>query len=255
MGLSQIPNTRGQISSAIDVLTIEYTQITEEIQAFEQFREKVSNTSTNIESKNSINNFRCQQKSTVEGTSKVRTAYRDTIMSVPHYEKEYGDTYLSSVSEELGPDLAIAITESSELTPISKSALINQIDNTIEGRKQLRKTVQSEQDSIESGYNDLYNIGEFIHQYPENKIFRLNNDQKTKFEAKLSNNIDDLDKISINRQQEINKIQKSAQTNQSHSDLYSYFYQSMSTNYPVLETIGKLGREIKKLERDICEKS
>ena len=248
MSLSQIPNTRGEISSAIDILIIEYNQITEEIQAFEHFREKVSNISTKIESRNSINNFSCQQKSTVEGTSKVRTAYRDSIMSVSHYEEEYGDTYLSSINEELGPDLATALTESSELTPISKSALINQIDNTIEGRKQLRKTVQSEQNSIESTYNELYDIGKFINQCSEYKISSLNNDQIVEFESTLSNNVEMLDEISVTRQQDLHKIQKSSQTNKASSDLHSYFYQSISTDYPVLETIGKLGRENNKLK-------
>jgi len=37
------------------------------------------------------------------GLVAVRDAYQETVMSVPHYEIEYDDTYQRSVAEECGP--------------------------------------------------------------------------------------------------------------------------------------------------------
>jgi hypothetical protein len=247
MSLSSIPNTRGQISSAIDILLTEYNQVTEEIRAFEQFKKRVLNISINTDSRNTVGRFRYERKPTAGGTNRVRTAYDETVMSVSHYDAEYGDTYASSVSEEFGPDIATALTESSELTPILKSALINQIENIIESRKELRKTIQLEQDSIKSAHEDLNDLAKMLCNYTKNEFSHMNYNQLSKYKNKTCKNKRVLDEVAIIRQQDINKIRKSMQTDRTTSDLYSYLYQSLSTTYPVLNIIGQLGRKYKKL--------
>lgn len=248
MSYSPVPNTKGQLLSAIDILSTEYNQITEEIQAFKNFKKKVENIAVNHDLNNSVDEFSYQKGSTVEGATKVRRAYEDTVMSVSHYSKEYGDTYTSSISEELGSDLAIAVKQSSELTSILKSALLTQIENTIESRKQLQNTVQIEQDSIESHHTDLYDVGEFIHECMEYQIQSSNIEQINEYKSRYSDIDEKLDNIAIIRQQDINKVNKLSQTSQTSSELYSYFYQSLSTDFPVLETIGQLGRKHKRLK-------
>ena len=248
MSYSPVPSTKGQLLSAIDIISIEYDQITEEIQAFKNFKKEVENIAVSHDLNNSVDKFGYQKGSTVEGATKVRRAYQDTVMSVSHYNKEYGDTYTSSISEELGSDLAIALKQSSELTSILKSALVTQIENTIESRKQLQNTVQIEQDSIESHHTDLYNVGEFIHECMEYQIQSSNIEQVNEYKRKSSNIDKKLDNIAIIRQQDINKVNKLSQTSQPSSELYSYFYQSLSTDFPVLETIGQLGRKHKRIK-------
>lgn len=251
MSLSAIPSTRGQISSAIDILLTEYNQVTEEIRAFEQFKKRVLNISINTDSRNSVGGFSYERKPTAAGTNRVRTAYCETVMSVSHYDAEYGDTYASSVSEEFGPDIATALTESSELTPILKSALINQIENIIESRKELRKTIQLEQDSIKSAHEDLNDLSKMLCNYAKNEFSNMNYNQLSEYKNKTCENKRVLDEVAIIRQQDINKIRKSMQTDRTTSDLYSYLYQSLSTTYPVLNIIGLLGREYKKLNLEI----
>jgi hypothetical protein len=248
MSYSPIPNTEGQISSAINVLSTEYDQITKEIRAFKNFKKKVENTVVSHDVNNSVDKFSYQKQSTVEGATKVRRAYQDTVMSVSHYTKEYGDTYTSSISEELGSDLAIALKQSSELSSILKSTLVTQIENTIESRKQLQNTVQVEQDSIESHHTDLYDVGEFVHECMENQIQSSNIEHINGYKRKYSNIGEKLDNIAIIRQEDINKVNKLSQTSQLSSELYSYFYQSLSTDFPVLEIIGRLGRKHKRLK-------
>ncbi|WP_133305167.1 DUF7260 family protein [Halonotius pteroides] len=251
MSLSAIPNTRGQISSAIDILLTENNQVTEEIRAFEQFKKQVLNISINTASRNSIGEFSYEQKPTVDATTRIRTAYCETVMSVSHYDAEYGDTYASSISEEFGSDIATALTESSNLTRILKSALINQIENAIESRKQLRKTIQLEQDSIKSSYEELNDLANSLYNYSKIEFSHIDHNRLIEYKDKICNDLYVFDNIAIIRQQDINKIRKSMQTDRTTSDLYSYLYQSLSTTYPVLEMIGQLGLEYKKLKLEI----
>lgn len=253
MCLPAIPNTEGQISRAMDTLSIEHDQITEEIKSFEQFKYRVLNINTNTEPRNSVDEFNPQRKSTAEGTSKIRTAYRDTVMSTSHYDSEYGDTYMSSINEEFGSDIATALTESSKLTPMLESILISQIENVIESRNQLQKTTRLEQDSIKSAHSELIDLRNLHNKHNRYELSQLNYDQLIEYENKTSNNLDSLDSIAAVRQQDIRKIEKSMRVSRSDLDIHSYLYQSLSTTYPVLETIGQLGRKYKKLNLKISK--
>lgn len=60
-------------------------------------------------------------------------------MAVPHYNDEYDDTYPSSIQEEFGDEIAIALTRSSNFTSATKSALLNKVKDVINQRKKTSK--------------------------------------------------------------------------------------------------------------------
>lgn len=247
MSQSQVRKTRGQVSSAITILSTEYAQVTEEIQAFDQFNSDIKDIDTRVGAEYTADGVSYQQKSTTQGTTQVREMYENTIMSVPHYTKEYADTYLSSISEEFGSDLAAALIRSSDLTPILKSALINQVESIIKSRKQLREIVQVEKSSLNSCYQDLYDAGDLIYECLEHDVQSLDDKKLNEYKSRFSNTTEKFDEIAIDRQQDIRKSKNLAQVSRCASDIYPYLYQSLSTNYPVLETIGHFGRENQKL--------
>lgn len=51
------------------------------------------------------------------GLRRVIKAYQRTVMSVPHYKTEYGDTLTESLTEEFSQDAAVAIMFGDELLP------------------------------------------------------------------------------------------------------------------------------------------
>jgi len=91
-------------------------------------------------------------------------------------------------------------------------------------------------------------VGEFIHECMEYQIQSSNIEQINEYKSRYSDIDEKLDNIAIIRQQDINKVNKLSQTSQTSSELYSYFYQSLSTDFPVLETIGQLGRKHKRIK-------
>lgn len=81
-------------------------------------------------------------------------------MAVPHYNDEYDDTYPSSIQEEFGDEIAIALTRSSNFTSATKSALLNKVKDVINQRKKLQNVVSLEKTSIISANDSLSDIAE-----------------------------------------------------------------------------------------------
>nr|WP_101297993.1 hypothetical protein [Halegenticoccus soli] len=55
---------------------------------------------------------------------RVRTAYRETVMSAPHYEDEYGDTFEESVAAEFGAETAELLRTSDRFTDALRELLV-----------------------------------------------------------------------------------------------------------------------------------
>jgi len=73
------------------------------------------------------------------GLVAVRDAYQETVMSVPHYEIEYDDTYQRSVAEECGPELAYALTRGSRFHAECKRSPDRQSRDRYRGTRAIRR--------------------------------------------------------------------------------------------------------------------
>lgn len=79
---------------------------------------------------------------TATGARAVERAYRETVMSVPHYDDVYGDTFDESVRVELGPDAAGALDGT--LGPAGKRALVNSATEARNVRTRFLDTIDAE---------------------------------------------------------------------------------------------------------------
>lgn len=79
----------------------------------------------------------------------IRNAYEETVMSVPFYEAEYGDTYEESIQTEFGPEVATAMTQSDCFSPLAKQVLLEKIEQARTDRGVLLETCDRERDSVD----------------------------------------------------------------------------------------------------------
>lgn len=93
----------------------------------------------------------------------VRTAYEETVMSVPFYEAEYGDTYEESIRAEFGPEIATALTQSDSFTPGFKRVLLGRVEHARREREALIEVCNREFDSIDATAGVLKPIDEELH--------------------------------------------------------------------------------------------
>lgn len=78
----------------------------------------------------------------------VRTAYRETVMAVSHYEQEYGDTLRESVATELGETLAGHVADGRVLTPVLSDALVEASERARDDRADFLRALRRERESL-----------------------------------------------------------------------------------------------------------
>lgn len=78
----------------------------------------------------------------------VRTAYRGTVMAVPHFDREYGDTLRECLAAEFSAAIAAAVTGPEPLTETHLDALAAAADRAVRERGEYLRAVRRERDSL-----------------------------------------------------------------------------------------------------------
>jgi hypothetical protein len=89
------------------------------------------------------------------GLDEVRDAYEETVMSVPHYEAMYNEPYATNLKQELGPDVATALTEGQSFDQRYKQAVLASVRNAVERRSNLIDAYDQEESSLNRFADDL----------------------------------------------------------------------------------------------------
>ncbi|QPV61650.1 hypothetical protein I7X12_12900 [Halosimplex litoreum] len=89
------------------------------------------------------------------GLGTVRTAYRETVMSVPHFEAEYDDTLRANLAAECGADVAAQVVDGTRLTPPLYRALAAAADRAVDERSRFGRALERERDSLTTVRDDL----------------------------------------------------------------------------------------------------
>ncbi|MFB6227820.1 MAG: hypothetical protein ABEH88_04430 [Halobacteriales archaeon] len=145
------------VERALDVLGEELEVTTAEREAFARFRSRVSGVEPDRPSApNGVGATMDTQivvaghsgESTGESLARVRTAYHETVMSVPHFESEYGEGLKTSAAKEFGPDLGSRIADGQHLTGTLQEALLAAAESAIEEREAYARNLREERDSL-----------------------------------------------------------------------------------------------------------
>lgn len=86
---------------------------------------------------------------------RVRDAYKETVMDVPHYREEYGDTLPESMAEEFGVDVATAVCHGDSLSPQLQRTIVGRAGDAQRRRDRLEDAIGDELASIDSAESDL----------------------------------------------------------------------------------------------------
>lgn len=238
------------ISTAISRVETEQSRLSDEKTAFKRFGKKIEDiTPDPIIPTDDIIGY--EQQTATKTLLRVREAYSETVMNVPHYEEDYDDSYQESITEEFGSELGVLLTQSDQFTPATRSALLSEIDEAIEQRKKFKKVVEREIHSLRSAASEIRSINN-----------PLNNLSKTDFDSATFGALDaylhqtdvlnaNCDEIARNRQHDLADIERSWQSPASSSDLPTYFYQSLPVTYPILAELGKIGDTVEELRQEI----
>jgi len=184
------------------------------------------------------------------GLVAVRDAYRETVMSVPHYDVEYDDTYERSVAEEFGPELAYALTRGSRFHAECKRSLLDAIETATEERERFVETVRSEVESVDRAAARLAPIRNEIASTARTEFSEDGFGALDAYRARTEALLDDCDRIAARRQRELASHERELASDLD-LDIPTYLYQDLDATYPVLATVGAVGDRLDDLKRRI----
>ena len=93
-----------------------------------------------------------------DSLAQVRQAYRETVMSVDHYEEEYGESMAENVSAEFGESVAIALEEAETFTPGLRQTLVDGAETARDRRNSLVRATEQEEATLREAASTLSDV-------------------------------------------------------------------------------------------------
>ncbi|WP_114575706.1 hypothetical protein [Saliphagus sp. LR7] len=171
---------------------------------------------------------------TGDGIRDVREAYRETVMSVPHYEEEYDEPLAENVAAEFDPDAAAALASGDRLTPQVERALVQAATDAREGREDLVDALNAEIASLESYGETLSGLERSLDRLDDRPLPGQSFDELRERWREVDRLRTELGEVLADRQDEIQSGHALRGGFPDPWTMYAYFYQSIPTTHPVL---------------------
>lgn len=177
-------------------------------------------------------------------TSEIEQAYRESIMSVPHYEEEYDETLAVNLRAELGSEIAAAVINSKSITPQLQQVVTAAAETAQNERAEFIITLDTEQNKLETARKTLSEVNEMLTSVLEHQWYTHSFDEIHEMYQQLIQGQSQCRKILQDRQKQ-RKTGHARICSESILDLQNYLYQDMSATYPVLSGTLKLYEDLR----------
>ena len=183
------------------------------------------------------------------GTRTVREAYERTVMGVPHYEEEYGDTLVESLETEFPPEVATGLTTLDRLTPGLKRAVLDATDAALAEREEFLGALDAETDSLRGSTDRLVAVAEEVDALADEPMPDFGAQDAVR--ARLGALADRCDAIADDRQTTLREWRDRFDPPAGIPDLPRYLYADLDATYPVLAAVAATGERVTRLRRRV----
>lgn len=225
------------------VLAEERKRMDEEREAMEAFRETVREISPE-KALTSESRPALQVRTGSETTSfdSIRAAYESTFMAVDHHEEDYDETYIESVTEEFGPDMAVLLATGTEFTVQHKRVLLSGINQAVERRESVFEELQTEMRSIREAAPVLVSIATELTRMENDIDGTVSPDVLDAYEMRLNVLLDKCNQLLVERQSTVVTQRRKLSLPLDAVDVPEYVYSraDFEATYPVLSTLATL---------------
>lgn len=244
------------LPKARDMCREEWNRTKDERDALDRFIRKVSNISVGSAPLQRSNNGAAplvQRRRSDGELAEIKQAYRDTVMSVPHYNDEYDEPLQVHMGAEFDEDLATAICEGEQFTPQLKQAVLNFATQARDERDALLVALDHEAQALSEANSSLRSI--------DNRITALSKRPlpKQSFEE-LQGGWNELRGLRTRCQDIITDRQRSIHDGVSVGrrlndtmHFHTYLYHALPVTYPVLAEGTRMVDRIQETQRQYVE--
>ena len=233
-----------QIEAAVAALDEERERLDDERAAFTQFRKHVASMDIHAPSPHTI----ARAKNAVTGTStattsatqlkRVRDAYRETVMSVPHYEEDYGQSLNDDIAEEFSPELASVLAATDSLTPPIQETLLTGCQRATKDRTTLFSALDREADSLQHTRETLEALHTTLNEMNQRPLAVWSTNDIISTYERLADLETKCDELAAERQAEL-RSQRIPGPNPTDEELNEYLYESLPVTHPVLADLAE----------------
>jgi len=183
--------------------------------------------------------------------ARVRDAYRDTVMSVPHYDEDYGDSLPESLGGEFGPEIATAVLTTNQFTLHLRNRLIDGTYHTRESRRALLQGLNHELSALETADENLTRLGADLNEVLSTQSFHSwSNQDLADVRDRLHARQQECDQLAVDRQDTLQK-QRIPGTHHIDHEFMQYLYESLPVTYPVLTDITSLVETLRTAQQGV----
>lgn len=206
----------------------ELEEVEAEVRAYERFDERVSDirVESAVPSPSEPLAVSSGIRTDSNGIDDVRAAFRETVMSVGHYQREYDETVVEHASEELSPTIGSGFADEvcQSYTPVYKQLLRSAVQSAVDERDRLVENFRTELASLERSQQALEDLlatcdGPSIPGW-----------YRSEFESRLED-------IARDRQQTVQR--RTPRIRVRGADFCECFYEAYEWTYPVLTAVSR----------------
>lgn len=181
---------------------------------------------------------------TGDGMEAVRALYRETVMSLDHYDEEYAETLQANVAAELGPDCATAVMANETLDPPLQRVLARTSHEVARERAEFTVHAESELDSLTTAERRLQTAVEAIERVRDRNLSTQSLDRLGTAEEQLRAAECECASIIEDRRTEYTDAPEADGVN-----LREYFYRHHDWTHPVIGDALDVIRNVHAAER------
>lgn len=157
-----------RIEDAHDVIESELIVVDAEAEAFESFRGRLHRlepaATANVGTGGSL--VASSSSSGLDPAS-VRAAYRETVMAMDHYERDYGESLIENVDVEFGATVRQLLAGGAPISPMQRGVIDTAVERALDERRQFKRALVAERKSLETVEVRLGDIERRLHQVRE----------------------------------------------------------------------------------------
>lgn len=167
----------------------------------------------------------------------VRTAYRETVMAVPHFEAEYDETLSQNLDGEFGAELAAQVVDGTRLTPVLQEALVAAAQRAIEERTRFLDALRTERDSLRDAQETLDEYERRAQRLSEKLGLASDSGELASVDEQLHTLEAEAEALARARQQFIHSRSAGALAGVDETSLVRFLYDECNVAFPALADI------------------
>jgi hypothetical protein len=168
----------------------------------------------------------------------VRNAYRETVMSVPHYEDDYDQSLGDHLATEFSPELASTLATADALIPPVQETLLTGCQQATDGRTTLLSALDREADNLQHARDALEAMQTSLTEMNQQPITAWTTNEIISTYEQLVDFETQCDELAAERQTEL-RSHRIPGPNPADEQLNEYLYESLPVTYPVLANLAE----------------